>query len=361
MKAGASDYVQKPIEFESLWEKISQLLEMRLERDTEKELVGLYGNGIVLGKSPQARQLIREISKVANSDATVLLRGDSGTGKSLVAEVIHSHSQRQEKPFVTVNCAAIPETLLESELFGHEKGAFTGAIREKIGKFELANTGTIFLDEIGDLTLELQVKILRVLQGREFERVGGLKTIRVDVRVIAATNRPLEKAIHEKRFREDLFYRLNVLPIYIPPLRERKEDIPLLIDYFFEFYCRKYNKKLEPFSPEVLEGLFNYDWPGNIRELQNVIERAIVLGRKPQISPIDFAISASPSFSKVAVDEGFSSIRQLEHRTLLKALQQTHGNISKAARLLGIGRDTVYRRLKKYKIGLKQERNSAKF
>jgi two-component system, NtrC family, response regulator AtoC len=359
MKAGASDYVQKPIEFNDLWEKTSQLFEIRRSKFTEKELDGFSGQASILGNSFKTKQLIREISKVANSDATVLLRGESGTGKSLVAEVIHAHSHRRDKPFVTVNCAAIPETLLESELFGHEKGAFTGAIREKEGKFELANSGTIFLDEIGDLSPELQVKILRVLQGREFERVGGLKTIRVDVRVIAATNRVLEKAIQERKFREDLFYRLNVLPLYILPLRERKEDIPVLARYFFDFYSRKYNKQFEEMPEDVVKNLSNYDWPGNIRELQNVIERAIVLGKGPQLILSDFIDSHSVAAQKPQNNEVLTSLKELEYRTLVKALEQTSGNISKVARALGISRDTVYRRLKKFKVGLKQSRGAS--
>lgn len=360
MKAGASDYLQKPLEFSELLEKTTQLFEVRRQKSTEKALDGTEGAPGILGRSLQTRQLVREISKVADSDATVLLRGESGTGKSLVAQLIHLNSLRKNKPFVTVNCAAIPETLLESELFGHEKGSFTGAIREKEGKFELANGGTIFLDEIGDLSPELQVKILRVLQAREFERVGGLKTIRVDVRVISATNRDLEKAIQERHFREDLFYRLNVLPLYISPLRERKEDIPALAQFFFRHYSKKYNKDFEKLPEEVLRGLMQYEWPGNIRELQNVLERAMVLGKSPHLDLSDFIAPSPPSIQRALTQEPVTSLKELEYRTLIKALEQTSGNISKASRVLGISRDTVYRRLKKYQVSLKRTRGSGK-
>ncbi len=354
MKAGASDYIKKPLDHAALWEKIVKLTEMRRERSTEREIGEL---GMILGTSAQTKQLIREISKVANSDAPVLLRGESGTGKSMIAEAIHEHSPRKERPFVTINCPAIPENLLESELFGHEKGAFTGAIRDKKGKFELADCGTIFLDEIGDLPPELQVKILRVLQNHEFERVGGLKTMRVDVRIIAATSRNLEEAIATHKFREDLFYRLSVLPIYIMPLRERKEDIPVLTEHFLKYFGRKSSKVFDDIPKQILDRLVEYDWPGNIRELQNVIERAVVLGRPPVLRQTDFVIvCAAPAATKPSEGEepDVTSLKDMEYRALMKALEQAGGNISRAAKILGIGRDTIYRRLKKYNIGLKK-------
>lgn len=364
---GASDYVKKPINEEEIFEKIDKLVEIRKIIRTEHELETQRTDHPILGKSPATRQLIREISKVANSDATVLLRGESGTGKSLVAEVIHGFSPRKPHRFVAINCAAIPLNLLESELFGHEKGSFTGAIRDKPGKFELADKGTIFLDEIGDLPPELQVKLLRVLQGGEFERVGGLKTHHVNVRVIAATNRNLEEAIAQKRFREDLFYRLNVLPIYNPPLRERREDIPLLVDFFVRQYSLKANKRFEKISDLIVQQLRDYSWPGNIRELQNVIERAIVLGREPRLMLSDFilprvSLPVSPPLASSALemrsDTGpnllsFSSLKDLEQHTLLQALQRSGGNVSVAAKHLGISRGTIYRRLRKFQIGLK--------
>ncbi len=373
MQNGASDYIKKPIDFGELFEKIDKLLELKKIRLNQYQLGQQLQPQLLIGKSIQMRQLIRQISQVALSDATVLLRGESGTGKSLVAEVIHQFSKRKTHRFVDINCAAIPSTLLESELFGHEKGAFTGAIREKLGKFEIASEGTIFLDEIGDLPPELQVKLLRFLQGHEFERVGGLKTIKADVRVIAATNRDLEEAIVNSKFREDLFYRLNVLPIHIPPLRDRKEDIRLLLEHFLKIYSEKAHKKFEPLSPEVLEHLISYPWPGNIRELQNVIERAVVLAKEPCLDlsnftsiPFEHNISNPKKekeettlknwmkpFESFQVMKNIKSVKEIEKDSLLRALSITHGNISKAAKQMGVSRGTLYRRLKKYEIGLK--------
>lgn len=356
IKAGASDYIQKSNDLEGLWLKIAELLQMQTIKSTEEELKGRNEYGAIIGKGPKARQLIQVISKVAHVDAPVFIRGESGTGKGLVAELIHSLSPRKKKPFVTINCPAIPENLLESELFGHEKGAFTGAIREKTGKFEYADGGTVFLDEIGDLSPELQAKILRVLQGHEFERVGGLKTLMADVRVIAATNRNIEKSIQEGHFREDLYYRLNVLPILIPPLRERKEDIPLLVNHFLAYFNRKNTKKFREISPEILADLTDYDWPGNIRELQSVIERAVVLGREPRLLRSDFSLNR-PVPTRLAGTNPLASLRDLEYQALVRALEQTNGNIAKASRLLGIGRDTVYRHLKIHNIALKRSRS----
>jgi DNA-binding NtrC family response regulator len=371
MKAGASDYVQKPVDYGELWAKISYLLGMRTSELTRQKLLDLKNFGVFIGESPKSRQLIHEVSKVANSDATVLLRGESGVGKSLIAQLIHEHSPRKNHELVTINCAAIPENLLESELFGHEKGSFTGALRDKIGKFEYADKGTIFLDEIGDLSQELQVKLLRVLQGHEFERVGGLKTIHVDVRVIAATNRNLEKAVQENKFREDLFYRLNVLPVHVPPLRERREDVANLIAHFLSSYCSKAGKRLKPLNPFIMERLVNYDWPGNVRELQNVVERAVVLGAEPEFKMSDFVLShtrltppdlapageaSRPSPQPDSVSGRpvlpVMSLKDLEYRRLIEAIEKSRGNVAEIARLLGIGRNTVYRRLKKHNISL---------
>ncbi len=358
IKAGASDYIKKSDNLEGLWLKISGLLEMQRVKSTEEELERRGAYGGLIGKSYKMRQLIRIISKVAHVNVPIFIRGESGTGKGLVAELIHSLSPRREKPFVTINCPAIPETLLESELFGHERGAFTGAIREKAGKFEYADGGTVFLDEIGDLGPELQAKILRVLQGHEFERVGGLKTIHVDVRIIAATNRPIEKSIQEGRFREDLYYRLNVLPIDIPTLRERKEDIPLLASHFLAYFGRKNGKKFSELSPEILSDLTDYDWPGNIRELQSVIERAVVLGKEPALHRGDLSPHRTKTPTFQAGAGPWTSLKELEHRALVKALEQANGNIAKASRLLGIGRDTIYRHLRKHQITLKKDRSS---
>jgi len=270
-----------------------------------------------------------------------------------VAQIIHAHSPRRDKPFVTIACPAIPENLLESELFGHEKGSFTGAIKDTPGRFEIADGGTIFLDEIGDLSPNLQAKLLRVLQNHEFEKVGGAKTLKVDVRIIAATNRNLEQAMQEKHFREDLFYRLNVLPIYVPPLRDRKEDIKPLAGHFVAYYSKKIGKRFSSISEQILEHLMGYDWPGNVRELQNVIERAVVLGKEPRLTVTDFILGIRQP--DVPEKRGaFRSIRDLEFRALTDALEKAAGNISKAAKILGVGRDTLYRRMKKYNIGLKR-------
>jgi len=368
MQNGASDYIKKPVEFDELLRKAQQLLELQRVRQNEYQLDHAEGASLMIGKSPQTRHLIRQISQVALSDATVLLRGESGTGKSMAAELIHQLSKRKPHRFVDINCAAIPATLLESELFGHERGAFTGAIREKPGKFEIADKGTLFLDEIGELPPELQVKLLRFLQGHEFERVGGLKTIKADVRVIAATNRNLEHAIQESKFREDLFYRLNVLPIHIPPLRERREDIPLLLDHFLKVYSQKAGKRFEPLSADIIEQLSLYPWPGNIRELQNVMERSVVLAKEPVLSLADF--SGLPSIhtllspfvlenaepgSRRPLDSFrvLKSVKEIEKASLIEALENAQGNISKAAESMGLSRGTLYRRMKKYEIGLK--------
>ncbi len=352
MKAGASDYLQKPIQAQEIWSKIHPLLNMHQAQSTEKEIRGSEAK--IIGESLPIRQLIRDISKIACSDASVLMRGESGTGKSLVAEVIHAHSPRRARPFLTINCPAIPENLLESELFGHEKGAFTGAIREKPGKFELAEGGTVFLDEIGDLSLEMQVKLLRVIQNHEFERVGGLQTLKADIRIIAATNRNLEEAIQARRFREDLFYRLNVLPLIIPPLRERKEDIPLLAEHFFQYYSRKAGKSFESPSAELLQYLSEYDWPGNIRELQNVLERAVILSPGPSLKFSDFIIPprSNPHSGKISDS---LSLQGMEEKHFIQVLQQSQGNITQASRLLGVSRGAVYRRLHKYKVALKRK------
>lgn len=350
MKHGASDYLVKPPAFATMDRKITDLINMNQVLITERELQNLQGQKIIAGHSHKTRQLIRDISRIANSDGTVFLRGESGTGKSLIAELIHVYSHRKNHPFVTINCAAIPENLLESELFGHEKGSFTGAIRQKPGKFEVADKGTIFLDEIGDLSPELQVKLLRVIQSQEFERVGGLKTIQADVRIVAATNRHIEELVQQHKFREDLFYRLNVLPIQMPPLRERKEDILPLIQHFFAVYSRKTNKHFHPLNKIITDKLVAYNWPGNIRELQNVVERAIIIGKEPHLYPTDFLLTNSSHITSTADPENFRSITELEHQSLIRAIAQSGGNLSKASKTLGIGRNTLYRRLKKYDI-----------
>lgn len=355
MQSGASDYVQKPITHGELFLKIKDHLSISNQKKIEQRIGTSGASGRVIGSSVKIKQLLKEVGRVANSDAPVLLQGESGTGKSLIAEVIHSFSQRKVHPFVVINCPAIPENLLESELFGHEKGAFTGAIKDKAGKFELAHRGTIFLDEIGDLSFDLQAKILRVLQGHEFERVGGLKTMQTDVRIIAATNKNLEAALEAKQFREDLFYRLNVLPIVVPSLRERKEDIPLLAQSFLEQIARKSKKHFEPLTEDVFRVLMDYEWPGNIRELQNVMERAVILASDNRITPVDIRLKPSKTNGlENSIDVHSDSLEDLEYRAFMHAFSKENGNISRVAKTLGVARGAVYRRLKKYNISRKR-------
>jgi DNA-binding NtrC family response regulator len=352
MKAGATDYIPKSVGNEELISKIRKIHEMTMIKDTENKLVTCSE---IIGNSNSTKNLINMIGIVAQSDMPVFLKGESGTGKSFVAEIIHKYSKRKDGPFATINCPAISPMLLESELFGHEKGSFTGAIKTTEGKFDIADGGTVFLDEIGCLTTDLQVKILRVIQNKEFEKVGGLKTKKVDVRIIAATNMDLEKGIKEGQFRDDLYYRLNVLPIYIPPLRERKQDIPLLVDQFLKLAAEKENKKFNSLSNEAMDVLTSYEWPGNIRELENSIQRAVVIGKEPNLKASDFSLTASsrgeitPGKEKVS----FTSLKDMEYDDLVDALKGSSGNVSQAAKTLGISRVALYRRMKKHGIGLK--------
>ena len=297
----------------------------------------------LIGKNHQMQEVYNLIEDIADSDATVLIQGESGTGKELVAQAIHYQGPRTNKPFVRVNCSTLAESLLESELFGHVRGAFTGAIRDKIGRFELAQGGTAFLDEIGDISPAIQVKLLRVLQEKEIERVGDTKSIKVDVRVIAATNHDLKRLMREGKFREDLFYRLYVIPIHLPPLRERKEDIPLLVEHFIRQFKGQTGKKIESISEEALKLLLDYSWPGNVRELENVIEHAFVKCRVPLILPEHLPqeiLGAKKVF-------GARKRPRLTEEQLHQALQETRGNKARAARELGIGRTTLWRKLKK--------------
>ena len=305
-------------------------------RRLRRELEDKYRTTNIIGNSNKMREVFQMIAQVSRSNATVLIRGESGTGKELVANSIHYNSQRIKRPFIKVNCVALPENLIESELFGHEKGAFTGAIKQKLGKFELANKGTIFLDEIGSIGPDVQVKLLRVLQEKEFERVGGHKTIKADVRIIAATNKNLEQAVEEETFRGDLYYRLNVFPIYMPPLRERKTDILLLSDYFLEKYAGENNKEIRRFSTPAIDMLMNYHWPGNVRELENCIERAVLLCEEGVIHsyhlpPTLQTGSESDTLPALSLEDALS---HLEREMLIDALKNTRGNISNAANLL---------------------------
>jgi Nif-specific regulatory protein len=303
----------------------------------------------IVGESQRIRSVLNFIAKVAPTDSTVLIRGESGTGKELAARAIHLNSPRAAKPFVAINCAALTETLLESELFGHEKGAFTGATSQKRGKFEVADGGTIFLDEMGEMSMVLQAKLLRVLQEQEFERVGGTRPIKVDVRLIAATNRDLEAMIKQGTFRQDLYYRLNVVSLVMPPLRERREDIPLLANYFATKYSQKCKRQIRGISPEARACLKIYDWPGNVRELENAVERAVVLGSSDLIRPEDLpevVLESEPEGAvsiNAAIGSYHETIIETKKQLILNAVEQADGNITEAAKLLGVQGNYLHR------------------
>ncbi|NTW58776.1 MAG: sigma-54-dependent Fis family transcriptional regulator, partial [Nitrospirae bacterium] len=297
MKKGAYSYLTKPIQYEDLSLQVKNAVErhrLALEvRSLRHEVEDRYQFGNIIGRNPRMQEIFQVIRTIAETDATVLVHGESGTGKELIARAIHYNSRRRDKPFVVVSCSALPETLLESELFGHEKGAFTGAIRQRIGRFEMAEGGTIFLDEIGEMTMPVQLKLLRVLQEREIERVGGNQTHKVDVRVIAATHRDLQEAMRERHFRQDLFYRLNVVPLKLPPLRERLDDVPLLAAHFLRKYADKNQKPVRSISREAMEALGAYSYPGNVRELENIIERAVIMEKGESIQRAELGAAAS--------------------------------------------------------------------
>jgi len=354
---GAYDYFAKPFDLEEMRIVLKRALYRRnLEREIERlrfcKLKERYNFANMVGESEPMRQIFEIIGTLAQADCTVLLRGESGTGKELVARAIHYSSQRAGGPFVPVNSAAIPENLLESELFGYEKGAFTGAATRKLGKFELASEGTIFLDEIADMSLAMQAKILRVIQERTFERLGGTRPIGIDIRLVAATNKDLEELMRKKAFREDLYYRLNVVSIYLPALRERKEDIPLLVSRFLRKSNRVNNKKTKGVSIQALKLLMGYDWPGNVRELENVIERAIVLGEGDMLLPRDLSLKAGekPVKSGVTASSRDISLAEAEKRLIKKTLKLTHWNQTKASKILGIHRNTLRRKIKRLRI-----------
>ena len=362
MKEGAYDYITKPFKVEEIKLIIKNALE---KKNLQKENVLLkqavrdrFHFGNIIGQSPKMVVLYDLLEKVSPTKTNILVTGESGTGKELVAKAIHYNSPRKEKPFVTLNCGAIPESLIESELFGHMKGAFTDAIATKKGLFEVADEGTIFLDEVSELPLLMQVKLLRVLQDKEFKRVGGTEDIRVDVRIIAATNKELEEAVKEKRFRDDLFYRLNVIQIKLPPLRDRREDIQTLADHFLKKYSQELNKNILNISPEALQILLNYEYPGNVRELQNIIERAVALESSPDLTAHNLSsyLSEQPLLRKGPIDieipnEGIDlekMVEDLERTLLLKALDRTKGIKKKAAELLHINFRSMRYRLEKY-------------
>jgi len=360
MRAGAYDFFTKPFKMEEMSVVISRALEKRqFQRDIKKledKLRRQYSFENIVGTSGAMQQVYELIQKVVQTDVTVLVCGESGTGKELIAQAVHYHSARKEKPFVKLNCVAIPEGLLESELFGHEKGSFTGAVQRKSGKFELANTGTIFLDEIGDMSLATQAKILRVLQEKEFELVGGTETIQIDVRVIAATNKDLAKAVEEGRFREDLYFRLNVFSIVVPPLRDRREDIPQLVDHFLRQANEQMGRQVRGVVKDTLDLLQMYHWPGNVRELENSIHRAVVMTDDQLITPKSLplylqSIAEKPKYSLPDNVESLdNTLADVEKQIIVDTLHTTGGVQSKAARLLGISERSLWHRVKKLHI-----------
>lgn len=362
MKRGAYDYIAKPANIDELLLTLKRALELK---DLKEENVLLRSQiqeqhrlDRLIGQSVPMQALYRVIKRVAKTDSTVLITGESGTGKELIANAIHFYSDRRDMPFVPINCGAIPEELLESELFGHEKGAFTGALKERRGRFELAHKGTVFLDEIGEMSPKLQVKLLRFLQETKFQRIGGTKTIEVDVRILAATNKDLERAVSEGEFREDLFYRLNVIPIHVAPLREREGDIALLIQHFLRQHCRKKDMPLKRMARAAVESLQAYEWPGNVRELENVMERLIILTDDAEIQvhdlPKRMQIQQQVEVRKVELGQDGINLKEtldeLENRLILDALQRSGGVKNKAAKLLGLNRTTLIEKMKKKQI-----------
>ncbi len=355
MKMGAENYLQKPLDMDAVVVSLTRALERRkLQRDVEilrERVRDTAGLSKIIGASEPMRQVFELVQRAAPSRATVLVLGESGTGKELVAEALHEGSGRAAGPFIRVNCAALPETLLESELFGHEKGSFTGAIARKEGRFELADGGTLFLDEIGEITAPVQVKLLRFLQNREFDRVGGTKTIKVDVRVVAATNKDLLAEVKAGRFREDLYYRLNVVQIEMPPLRRRKTDLPALVDHFVRKYGALYEKPGARMSREAFQAVLAYDWPGNVRELENAIERAVVLSPDGELLPSHLP----PAVAEVRRDGARqlipgATLAEIEKEAILRTLEVVDGSTSRAAEILGISVRTIQYRLKEYGV-----------
>ncbi|TYO98831.1 two component Fis family sigma54 specific transcriptional regulator [Geothermobacter ehrlichii] len=366
MKEGAFDYITKPVDFEKLKILVAKAMEKsQLVAENlylRQQLRGKYRFDNIIGHSPAMQQVFARLEKIVHTDSTILILGESGTGKELVAKAIHFNGNRRNKPFIAINCGAIPSELLESELFGHVRGAFTGAVADKPGKFEMANGGTVFLDEIGTMPERLQMKLLRVLQEQEIERVGGSRRIKLDVRVISATNADLEKDVKEGRFREDLYYRLNVIPIQLPPLRERREDIPLLVRHFLQKTCNEMERPLMSVTPEAMRALENHDWPGNVRELENVIERTVALTDGELIDYPDLppAIAGKASLDLAAdapslrlPDEGLDMpafIADIERSLIRDALDRADGVKARAAALLGINRTTLVEKIKRLEL-----------
>lgn len=356
MKKGADDYLTKPVNIEELELILKKICEKRLlilqNKELKQKLSDKYSFSGIIGNTPEIQLIFKTITEIAPTAATVLIYGDTGTGKELIANAIHYNSDRKDKPFITLHCASLSEGVLESELFGHEKGSFTGAISQRRGRFELANGGSLFLDEVGEMNSHIQIKLLRVLETGKFERVGGEKTIESDVRIIAATNKDLEKEIEEGRFREDLYYRLNVINLKLPSLRERKEDIGLLIDKFLVKYSTKNKKNIKGITPQSAKLLNNYDWPGNVRELENAIERAVVMAKNEYVEPNDLPSNINVNTKKFRketfrIPSGVT-MKEIEKKVILETLQTTNGSKSKAAKILDISTRKIEYKIKEW-------------
>lgn len=364
-KLGAFDFIEKPLSLDKVLITVLNALRMRELRVENEELKRAAGNEYeLIGNSPAMTRLREQIMRVAPTTASVLVTGENGTGKELVARSIHYYSQRRDKPIVAINCAAIPEELIESELFGHEKGAFTGAVAQKKGKFDMADGGTLFLDEIGDMSLKTQAKVLRILQERCFERVGGTRLVSVDVRIIAATNKGLEEEIRQGRFREDLYYRLNVVPFRVPALRERTDDISLLVPHFVSQFYRREGREPKMFMPETLEVLSKYEWPGNVRELKNIIERILIMTPGRMIAPADVPDlrgeheTVTPSGSKADGVLNMGTLRgareEFEREFIVQKLEENDWNISRTAEVIELERSNLHRKIKSYGIDVRK-------
>ena len=360
LRQGASDYIVKPVDAEELLGNIKREFSYRdLQRENTllKERLGeQFTDSNIIARSAMMREVLESVALIAPSDATVLILGESGTGKELIANLIHAQSPRAKKPFIKINCAALTETLLESELFGHEKGSFTGATGQKLGRFELADGGSLFLDEVGEMSPTTQVKLLRVLQEQQFERVGGTEPITVDIRIITATNKDLLAEVEANRFREDLYYRLNVVPIQLPPLRDRREDIPPLAAYFLKFYSEKNQREIMKILPDALDAMMRYDWPGNVRELENTIERGVIISRSENLTTEELP----PNIRKIAESAGGygsevtvgGTIKEMEREFIARTLVSVDGNRTRAAKILGITRKTLQNKMREYELDM---------